>query len=271
MLLSPKKWSAISLLILSSQVMAGTASFGSASDVGIVNQFSVLDSANKTVKVSGWSDTVDSGNSDPYIERAYDMAKYNGGWWMINQDERNENNCGYGHSADNLGTCGFKDYDFFMLEFDEAIILTNATFSWVTGSGTHNDKAAQNQVSIVSLNETAINGNGGNINGLTWDNINSSYSTGSGYAQVKNSGGYYIDSIVADTNETLQASKIWLIGAFNSVFGGNSSWEGNDGFKLASVSYSIPTTTTDIPEPSTLAIFGLALIGLASKRRKTLH
>lgn len=264
MLLSPKKWSVIGLLVLSSQAIAGTASFSGVVDGGNnFNQFSVTQDG-MTINVSGWSDTVNDpvGAFDDVIERAKDLDKYNGGWAMENADEPGNYCNTNGHSADNFGNCDYIDYDFFMLEFDEAVSLTSATFSWINGS------ASQNQVSIVSLNETAINGNGGNINGLTWDSINSSYSTGSGYAQVKNNGSYYIDNVIADTNETLQASKMWLIGAFNSVFGGNSGLEGNDGFKLASVGFNVPTPDSDIPEPSTLAIFGLALVGLVSKRRK---
>lgn len=274
MLSSRLKWNVCGLLLMSTQVFAGTgtASFSGVSDGGSNFDEFTVNNGQLDITVSSWSDTVNDpvGAFDDVIERAKDLDKYNGGWAMENMDESGDYCNTYGHSADNFGTCDYVDYDFFMLDFGQAVTLTGATFSWINGS------ASNNQVSIVALDAGLVAANGGNINGLTWASINSSYALGSGYAQMKSNSGYYIDTMVPDTGESLdQESTIWLVGAFNSVFGGDNNWEGDDGFKLASVAYSIESPRdpkgSSIPEPTSLALIGLALAGLASNRRKKLH
>jgi hypothetical protein len=48
----------------------------------------------------------------------------------------------------------------------------------------------------------------------------------------------------------------------------NVSFYGEDSNLIASINDIAPGVTIDVPEPSTLAIFGLALVGLASRRFK---
>lgn len=90
--------------------------------------------------------------------------------------------------------------------------------------------------------------------------------------------GSYADVTGYQAVSTDVASKYWLIGAYNAIFSGGETvlnggtlTAGNDGLKLASVKGDIGTPRvppTDVPEPGTLAIFALAMVGLFGNRRK---
>lgn len=268
MLFNTKKWSLAGLLLLSSSMACAapiTASFSGVADTGAsFNQFSVT-AGSVTVNVSGWSDTknnIKNGvNRDNKIERAKDLDKYNGGWAMENKDEPH-NSCGSnGHSADNFGTCAEKDYDFFMLAFSEAVSLTQATYGWISGNG----NAKQNQVSVVALNSATVNNT---LNNRSWNGVKKNHTLSSDYAQMQSSSGYFTN--FGSTNVADEFSTHWLIGALNSVFGGTSAMEGNDGMKLAGVSFNKKSPeVTSVPEPSSMLLLCLAIIGLAiSGRRK---
>lgn len=290
MLNTLKKLSIIGALCVSYSANASTtiADFGGVTDTGgSFNQFTV-DSNGIEIKVSGWSDTGNVSGAagtdlDPTIERAVDFDKNtetysNGsvksrGWSMENKDEGNSQNCGYSHSADNFGSgCDYQDYDFFLLEFSEAVTLHGAGFNWLSAS------AANTQVSVAALSS-------GSLNGKTWQSVKDNQTIASDYSQMRstsldqypylaafgshfgnNFGGGY-----AANNVNQVYANFWLIGALNSVFGGETSWEGNDGMKLSAVKYSKDAVTPPpltVPEPSSIALFGLAIIALFSSNRK---
>lgn len=288
MWLNIKKCGFASLLLMSSSALASTITgdFGGvAEEAGSFNQFDVS-IGGVDINVAGWSDTaettstsgtpnVDASDLDPFIERAVDFDKNGDGWSMTNVDEDNGASCGAGHSADNFGTnCSYQDYDFFLLTFSEKVTLTEATYSWVEGT------TEQNQVSVVALDAnglaTDVNGNG-DLNDNTWSNINANQTLASGWAQMEYSGAsghsYYTSFSGAAAGVIDTYSKFWLIGAINEVFGG-SGLEGNDGMKLAGVSFKkepdTPNGNTPVPEPSSIVLFGLALVGLLSANRKKL-
>lgn len=234
------------------------------------------------IHVSAWSDTkgqtlsgVDGDTDiDPYIERAYDLDPNRNGWSVVNQDEINTGNCGYSHSADNLGSsCNYQDYDFFMLEFTESVTLSEAFYSWAYGGSDHDVAASRNQVSVAAI---ASN----DIEDSTWGTIAADAGTTSDWSQLHHDEGNYnhhyyseIGTSGAGNGGNLAGvySNIWLIGAINEVFGGEGL-SGNDGMKLAGVKFSTePTETSDIPEPSSIALFSLALAGLFSSSRKNNH
>lgn len=263
MLFNIKKWSLTGLLILSSSIAYAdpiTASFGGvARSTSNINTFSLsVDGVN--INVSGWSDTKNvsgDGIGDNTIRRAKDLNKYtNGsgiqGWGITNADE---NNGDYpGHSADNVGN----DYDFFLLSFSEVVSLSKATYSWVYGN------TNQNQVSVAALDSNDFTGNG-SLHNKTWSGIKANNTLSSDSAQMEKSGGYFTN--FAGTNVDGVFSTHWLIGSLNSVFGGTMGMEGNDGMKLAGVSFD--KQATSVPEPSSILLFCLAIMGLtASNRRK---
>lgn len=281
---NPKKWIVAGLIMLPAQAMASvtTASFDTIEVGGNTysngepgsnfNEFSV-DVGGFTINVSGWSDTAGSSgtapNMDPVIERAVDFDRNANGWSIENADELPNQNCGYSHSADNF-SCSYTDYDFYLLDFgSESVELTGLYSSWSANP-------SDTQVSFAAL-DPSLNKD---LTGTTFDsllaNTVSGTSTGSSSftsTKINNSGynNYYADVNVGSN----VSSSLWIVSAYNTLFGTvNGATANNDGFKLAGVSFSQPSGGggggTSIPEPTTIAMFGLALLGLTSSRRKKL-
>jgi hypothetical protein len=83
------------------------------------------------------------------------------------------------------------------------------------------------------------------------------------------------DTVDPKASTTSVGSSWWLIVAYNSNYGsGTGLDQGNDYFKLLSVTGEACTTvgtkcaTTKTPEPASLALAAVALVGVASTRRK---
>lgn len=289
-----KKAAACSFLMLAGSAFAGTTtlSFSNVSDGGTsFNEFQIGYGTNQTLTVSAWSDTKNNANSDPYIERVSDIDKYIGGWSVENQDETSSSSCGYGHSADNISCSDddWTDYDFFLLEFSEAVTLTEASFSWITGINTgysnyynsyyvmeqsnsglsHQNAVAQNEVSFAAITDgTAMQDN-------TFSNIIDNQTVNSGSSEVMNnhnfnngwaltsSTSYYADVGFSASSTT------WIVSAFNSMFGSEAGMSaGDDGFKLSGISFTTPSPKdppTEVPEPATIFMMAGALTLLARK------
>ena len=291
MLNNIKKMSLIATLLVSSSAMASVTTtsghFGGVSDTGSnFNQFEVT-FGGVDVNVSGWSDTAgntasNSEDFDPTIERAVDFDKNGYGWSMENTDEMNSGNCGYSHSADNLGTdCNYQDYDFFLLEFSEAVTLNSASYSWIYRDNdgrnyteTWAEAKNSNQVSVAALDSNSLNGS-------TWQDVKDNQTIASNWSQMRYSGtsgqAYYTNFGQTGSGNASNlentSSNFWLIGALNAaVFGGNTNWEGNDGMKLAGITFTTGSQApaTSVPEPSSIALFGLAIAGLFASSRKKL-
>jgi hypothetical protein len=282
MLNNIKNISLIAALLVSSSAMASVTTtfghFGDVSDTGNnFNQFEV-NFGGVDINVSAWSDTGDmpgedtSAVGDNKIERAVDMDPNGNGWSIQNADEQKSdgsklNYCGYSHSADNYGnSCNYQDYDFFLLAFSESVTLNAAGFSWV-------NQLEDNEVSVAALNS-------GDLAGKTWAQVGSTSQTiASGYSEMlhSNENGYYTFFGQSGTNNignvATASSHYWLIGALNaSAFGGDTGWEGNDGMKLDRILFTRNTQSpaTSVPEPSSIALFGLAIAGLFASSRKKL-
>mgnify|MGYP006403686669 CR=1 FL=1 len=262
-----------SLVILANSALASTdtASFSSGYQSGPTNgieeyKFGTSDS-DIDVWVSGWSDSDASSDDGPGDNTLRDenIVRYGSGWGIINADESdNQPN----HSADNIksndgsddGT--WRDYDFFLLDFDEKVTLESASFGWVNGA------ASNNQVTFIALNDgTNADNTQHDLNGVQIGQLQSmvmgGVGSGSGYSQVMgNNGSYYADVGFE------KSSSLWIVGAFNSAFGGNSNLAGNDGFKLSGISFSTSTPggNTDIPEPAPLALMLIALCCLVRQK-----
>jgi len=265
---SLKALTIVGLLLLSGSTLASTttADFGDVNDPrnSRINQFNIsVDGLD--INVSGWSDTADLStdvDKDSAIRRAKNLDKYRGGWALENFDEP-YNYCGTnGHSADNFGTCGYKDYDFFLLSFSEAVSLVNATYSWVAGNNVE-----QNQVSVAAL-ESSLFTNTDGLDNNTWKNIANNHTIRSDFAQITDNPTLgYLTTFNGNTDEIY--STHWLIGALNNNFGGKAAWEGDDGMKLSGVSFNKRNLTpAQVPEPSSLAMLLIGLIALLRFNRQ---
>jgi len=266
MFLNISKLSIASLALISVSTFASvtTASFSSVVDAGSnFNEFSVS-AGGVDITVSGWSDTDDMGNGNPLsgddkITKAVDLDIYKGGWSMENLDEINKSNCGYHHSADNFGTdCGYQDYDMFLIEFSEAVNLSAASYGWIA------DSVSNTQVTVAALSDNTLVDK-------DWKQVNDNQTIASGYSQMQSSSGYFTNFTSSTSNVDGVFSNYWLIGALNTTFGGDQSLEGDDGLKLAGVSFTkqgTPPPSVSVPEPSSIMMFGLALFGFAATRRK---
>lgn len=275
MILNISKLSIASLVLMSASVLASvttTDAVFSSSNSSVdfnntTNRFS-LTAGGIDINVSGWSDTKNfSGGSannpltgDDKIREADSFDEYRGGWALINDDEDNisfTGECRNHHAADNYDSCGTQDYDMFLIEFSEEVNLLGASFSWIREKN-------NTQVTVAALSDNTLLNRG-------WDQVSSNQTISSGYADVQSSSGYYSSFTETEANVDGTFSQFWLVGALNSIFGGNISLEGNDALKLSGVSFSVnqgkASSVVSVPEPSTIIMFGLALFGFAIKRK----
>lgn len=84
-------------------------------------------------------------------------------------------------------------------------------------------------------------------------------------------------------NSNNKSASWWLVSAYNSAYSNvahsNSFSDGNDYFKLSGFAGNViaptptptptPTPGTKVPEPGTLALFGIAMLGCVAARRKS--
>lgn len=238
--------------------------------------------------VTGWSDSASSNT----IEQG--QLGYSNSTYPLIMQNPNEGTSGVNHSIDNESS-----FDMVLLAFDNAINLESFTIGWaretVTNtyertiyqnrSGTRKDCKYENSTrwqrcvgatKTVTSNSTqadvtlAALGNGfsaSDLLGSTWDSIVNDFSYFSqSYANVDD---YSTTDSSADTSGVF--SKFWLIGAYNPIFGqaeGGDFEVDSDGIKLASVTGS--KKQTEVPEPSTLALLSLTMIGLFTSRKRVL-
>jgi len=219
-----------------------------------------------TAKAYAWSTTANNGGTNNAMETAYLRSYGSSGLGVTNRDQQvgtcsSGEDCGEAdgtapeHAVDNNDR-----QDSILFTFSEAIKLTQVTIGWPASNTTSNDS------DITVLAYKGLGTPTTELNGQT---------TGAMSAAGWKLAGHYSDvadetgpNNTADVNAPAYESKYWLIGAYNSAFS-TAGWStGNDYVKFLVLA---GTQTTQVPEPSTLLLFGIAAMAGLWRRRQYAH
>lgn len=163
------------------------------------------------------------------------------------------------HSVDSEGR-----FDYALFSFSQAVNLTQVTMGW---------RSTDSDLSILAFNGATL------PSGMIGTSSNDS--SGMTHTQLQTNGWKLIGNYSGPTGDsstdfsintnTSFSSQYWLVGtydnrwALNGVTNPSGLGTGNDFVKILSL---YGNTTTRVPEPNALMLFGVALAGLWATRRK---
>ena len=248
-------------LVLSGQVLADTTWTLNATETGVT-------SGGITETTTGWANT--STSNSPFTNPTTDQFALEAqtgrlsaypGIGMNNLDAcPGQTTCDVNegispeHAVDNN-----ERYEMLLLSFTSKVKLTKITTSY--GS-------PDSDMTVLAYTGPGTYTFGTNT---TWSTLGSGWTVIGNYGTAALTTGGTTLAL-----NTTSSSTQWLIGAYNPLAGGttNGLTLGDDSIKFLSVDACVPgtpgctTTTTQVPEPGSLALFGLAAIGMAALRRR---
>ena len=207
------------------------------------------------VTASAWSSTANTSNNK---FKTAQLKIYDGGFGVSNRDE-GLNVGSDSHTIDNSSAV-----DLIALDFGATKVkLSDVMVGWISGTNDHDDS----DISVFAwTGSSAPSTIGGAILDKTLSGL---ASASSGWTLI----GSYSDLAVGTAkavNAGGTSSSWWLLSAYSQSYD-NGNWsQGNDYFKIAAVNGTTVNTTppSDVPEPGSLALMGIAMAGFVATRRK---